>query len=125
MSLMYWEPDRKDVLDFADDKESDSKDVPDAAVEEELFARKYLTQLVDEDHNDQEVLVLLLTRNYTVPNIKSIYFRKRNCAASVPIPTFMCLEAINVFPGLVHIFGCSKIDKPILEIYKSLTDIGV
>ncbi len=22
-----------------------------------------------------------------------------------------------------HIFGCSKIDRPILEIYKSLTDI--
>jgi hypothetical protein len=26
------------------------------------------------------------------------------------------------FPGSVHIFGCSKIDRPIQEIYKSLTD---
>jgi hypothetical protein len=28
----------------------------------------------------------------------------------------------NLFPGSVHIFGYSKIDRPILEIYKSLTD---
>jgi hypothetical protein len=27
-----------------------------------------------------------------------------------------------MFPGSVHIFGCSKIDRPILEIYKPLTD---
>jgi hypothetical protein len=33
------------------------------------------------------------------------------------------IHAIYVFPGLVHIFGCSKIDRPILEIYRSLTDI--
>jgi hypothetical protein len=29
-------------------------------------------------------------------------------------------------PGIsVHIFGCSKIDRPLLDIYKSLTDIRV
>jgi hypothetical protein len=28
-----------------------------------------------------------------------------------------------IFPGSVHIFGWSKIDRPILEIYKYLTDI--
>ncbi len=38
---------------------------------------------------------------------------------------FMFLWAIYIFPGSVHIFGCSKIDIPILEIYKSLTDIWV
>ncbi len=34
--------------------------------------------------------------------------RKRNCAASVSITTFMCLCTIYIFPGSVYIFGCSK-----------------
>ncbi len=37
-----------------------------------------------------------------------------NCA--VPISTFICLWVIYLFPGSVYIFGCSKIDWPILEI---------
>jgi hypothetical protein len=37
--------------------------------------------------------------------------------------TFMCLWAIYIFLGSVHMFGCSKIDRLILEIYKSLTEI--
>ncbi len=47
----------------------------------------------------------------------------RNCAASVPIPTFMWLWGICIFSGSVHTFGCSKIEGPIQEIYKSLKDI--
>jgi hypothetical protein len=30
-------------------------------------------------------------------------------------------ERFIVFPGLVHIFPCSRIGRPILEIYESLT----
>ncbi len=44
------------------------------------------------------------------------YF-SRNCAASVSLSTFMCLWAIYIFLGSVLIFGCRKIDRPILEIY--------
>ncbi len=43
----------------------------------------------------------------------------------VSIYTFMCLWEIYIFPGLVHIFPCSRIGRPILEIYKSLTDLWV
>ncbi len=56
---------------------------------------------------------------YTTTKIPFTYSFFRNCAASVPISTFMCLWAIYMF----HIFPCSRIGRPILEIYINLSQI--
>ncbi len=58
---------------------------------------------------------------HTATKILFMYSFSGNCVALVPTSTW----AIYIFPGSVHIFGCSKIDRPILETYKSLTDIRV
>ncbi len=36
---------------------------------------------------------------------------------------FIRLGVIYIFPRSVHLFCCSQIDRPIVGIYKSLTDI--
>ncbi len=41
------------------------------------------------------------------------------------ITNFHIHVSFYIFPGSVHIFGCSKMYSRILEIYKSLTDIWV
>ncbi len=57
-----------------------------------------------------------------MPKIRNKYSQKRNCAATAPISTFMCLCAIYIFPRSICLFCCRKICGPILGIYKSLTD---
>jgi hypothetical protein len=55
----------------------------------------------------------------TVPKILFKFSQKWNYAVSFPIPTFTYLQAIYIFPESVCLFGCSKIGRLILGIYKS------
>ncbi len=58
----------------------------------------------------------------TIPKIRNKFSQTRNCTASVPISTCMCLWPIYIFPWSVRLFCLRKICAPILGIYKSLTD---
>ncbi len=52
-----------------------------------------------------------------------MYSFSGNSAASAPISTFMCLWAIYIVPGAVHIcISSSRICRPITRMYKSITD---
>ncbi len=57
----------------------------------------------------------------TIPKIRNKCSQKRSCAATVPIPTFIFLWAIHIFPWSVCQYCCRKIDGPNVGIYRSLT----
>ncbi len=61
----------------------------------------------------------------TMPKFRSKYSQKWNCAATVqctvPIPTFMFLWAIYIFPWSVCLFCSRKISGPNVGIYRSIT----
>ncbi len=62
--------------------------------------------------------LLKLQKHNALKRKSQLCIPRKGIAASVPIPTFMCLWAIYIFPGSVHIFYYRRIGRPIEGIYK-------
>ncbi len=62
-------------------------------------------------------------RSHTATKIPFMYSFSGNSAASAPISTFICLWATYIDPRAIFIYISScRIGRPIVGIYKSLTD---
>ncbi len=67
-----------------------------------------------------EKIIMKNKPNFCVDSFLNL--RERNCAASVSISTFMCLWAIYIFLGSVHIDFCNRIGRPVVGVYKFVKD---
>jgi len=69
-----------------------------------------------------EVTTRMVHCEGTRPKIRNKYSQERNCAAAIPIPTFMFLWEIYIFHWSVCLFCCRKIGGPNVGTYRSLKD---
>ncbi len=74
------------------------------------YPSEQLYRIYDPDRS-RSIGFFMRTDNYTETKFPFKYSQKRNCTASVPISTFMCLWAIFIFPGSARIFSCSRIGR--------------